>query len=114
MRMRWQCSNKIVFFAKSNLEAFVWLTALALLGFMNPESTQPSLCLFHHFGVESCPGCGLGHAISLAFHGRFAASYHQHWFGLVAIAVLGFRILTVFYEFNQYQKLKSDFHDKNL
>ncbi len=112
--MRWQNSYQIKYFLKSNLEAIIWLTALVLLGLMNPESTQPSLCLFHQFGIESCPGCGLGHAISLAFHGRFVASFQQHWFGLVAIAVLCIRILTVFYQYIEYQKLKSNFHGKNL
>jgi hypothetical protein len=112
--MRVQYSHKIVFFLKSNLEAIIWLTALVLLGLMNPENSQPSLCLFHQFGIESCPGCGLGHAISLAFHGQFIASFHQHWFGLVAIAVLCTRIFTVFYQYFEYQKLKSNFHGENL
>jgi hypothetical protein len=83
-------------FLRFNLEAFIWLTALILLAFMNPENTQQTLCLWHHTGFDSCPGCGLGHSISAAFHGKILESFNFHPFGLFAILILVLRIVRVF------------------
>jgi hypothetical protein len=101
-------------FVKHNFEAFVWLLVLILLAFMAPDNSGPSLCVFHHLGIDSCPGCGLGHSISSALHGHFEESFRWHPLGIIAIVVLVLRIVNVFKSYYNYQKLKSELYDKNL
>lgn len=101
-------------FFRLNLEGFVWITALFMLAFMDPANTQQSLCLLHIAGVESCPGCGLGHSVSAAFHGDLHGSFRQHPLGLAAIVLLFFRSIQVFYQNIKYQQLKNQTYDKNL
>ncbi len=103
--------TRIYHFMRSNIEAFTWLTALLLLAFMQPENTQSTLCLLHHAGIESCPGCGLGHSISAAFHGRFLQSFNMHPLGMAAILILTLRITTIFYQYFKYQSFKFQKHD---
>lgn len=91
-------------FGKAYLEAAIWLTALLCLAFMNPYSTQASICVFHHLGFESCPGCGLGHAISAAFHGKFLLSFETHPLGMITILVLITRIVTLIIQDYKYQQ----------
>lgn len=74
-------------------EAIVWLVALLLLAFVPPEETQQTLCVWHHLGVESCPGCGLGHSIADVFQGRFEASFFRHPLGIFAVGVIVWRIV---------------------
>ncbi len=101
-------------FVKHNFEAFVWLLALILLAFMVPDNSGPSLFVFHHLGIESCPGCGLGHSISSALHGDFEQSFRLHPLGIIAIVVLVLRIVNVFKSYYKYQKLKAELYDQNL
>ncbi len=101
-------------FFKYNLEAIVWLLALVSLAFMSPDNTGTSLCIFHHLGIDSCPGCGLGHSISSALHGDFKQSMDYHPLGILAIVVLLIRILSVFRIQYKYQKLNTEVYDKNL
>jgi hypothetical protein len=101
-------------FFRLNFEAFVWLTALLLLAFMQPDNTQATLCLLHHAGIDSCPGCGLGHSISAAFRGRFAASFGMHPLGMAAIVLLSLRIVVVFYQNYKFQSFNTINHDENL
>jgi hypothetical protein len=93
-------------FIRLNFEAFIWITALLLLAFMQPDNTQASLCLLHHAGLESCPGCGLGHSISAAFRGQFLYSFQMHPLGMGAILVLMHRISIIFYQNYKYQSFK--------
>lgn len=107
--------NQLSRFLLYNFEAWFWLAALILLAFMPPESTQTTFCVWHHLGFESCPGCGLGHSISSAFHGHWITSFQHHPLGIVAIILLLFRIVTVFsqnYKFERFNKKIS--YDKNL
>lgn len=99
--------KKAISFFRLNLEGVVWIIALCLLAFMDPANTQQSLCLLHNLGVESCPGCGLGHSVSSAFHGDFDGSFRQHPLGLAAIVLLSFRSFQVFYQNIKYQLLKT-------
>ncbi|MDP3463835.1 MAG: DUF2752 domain-containing protein [Bacteroidales bacterium] len=101
-------------FVRINLEAFIWLMALLLLAFMDPNNTQSSLCLIHHIGIDQCPGCGLGHSISAAFHGQIAESFNRHPLGMAAIVLLIIRIITVFYQSFKYQSPKNHPYGKNL
>ncbi|MBU1370998.1 MAG: DUF2752 domain-containing protein [Bacteroidetes bacterium] len=101
-------------FLQKNLEGFVWLLALLLLALMSPSVTQPSLCIFHQLGIDSCPGCGLGHSISAVFAGKFITAFEYHPLGLFAILMLSVRSFIVFKQYHDYQKLKSRIYDKNL
>lgn len=96
--------KKTIHFIKSNFEAIVWICALILLATMNPYTTQPSLCMFHALGIDSCPGCGLGHAISAAFHGQFVLSFETHPLGIVTILLLATRIVTLIVQNYKYQQ----------
>jgi hypothetical protein len=95
--------KKTFHFLKSYFEAIVWVTALILLATMDPYSTQPSLCMFHNLGIESCPGCGLGHSVSAAFHGQFGQSFTLHPLGMITIVFLTGRIITVIIQNRNYQ-----------
>jgi hypothetical protein len=110
--MQQQTLTKAFRFFRLNFEGFVWLTALILLALMNPASTQPSLCLLHHLGIDSCSGCGLGHSVSAAFHGNFYSSLKQHPLGIAAILLLLMRSIQVFYQNYKYQNPQS--YGKNL
>jgi hypothetical protein len=106
--------KNILDFLLKNFEGFFWLSALMLLALMSPALEAPSLCAFHWLGVESCPGCGLGHSISAAFHGQFAASIDYHPLGIFAILILSIRIFSVFNAYFKYQKQKTQFYEQNL
>jgi len=103
--------NTIMDFLLKNLEGFLWLMALVLLALMSPSLDAPSLCVFRQFGIESCPGCGLGHSISAAFRGQFARSFEFHPLGIFALLILSIRCFTVFKEYFIYQKQKSQYYD---
>lgn len=98
-------------FLKQNLEAFIWLLALVLLAFMPVDATGTSLCMFHHLGVESCPGCGLGHSISAALHGDLVLSIDGHPLGIIAVVLLIFRIIAVFKAYFDYNKIKKEWYE---
>jgi hypothetical protein len=102
--------KRFIRFFKSYFEAIVWICALVLLATMNPYSTQPSLCMFHALGIDSCPGCGLGHAISAAFHGQFVRSFETHPLGIVTILLLSARIIIIIGQNYKYQQ----FNKKNM
>lgn len=50
-------------------------------------------------GIDWCPGCGLGHSISWLFHGNLNNSFHAHWLGFPAVAVILSRIYTLLITF---------------
>lgn len=75
------------------LELVFWIVALVLLATSNGHEHHFTLCPLANLGYEGwCPGCGIGRSISLIFHGDFAGSFSQHWFGFPAIAIIGSRI----------------------
>jgi len=80
-------------FKKTNPELFIWIAALIMLAFLNPDAGEISLCPFKFFGFHYCPGCGLGRSIALLFRGRFTESFAMHPLGFFAIAVIGYRIV---------------------
>ena len=41
------------------------------------------LCLFKRLWGIPCPGCGMGHALLLAFQNNWSGSFHAHPFGPV-------------------------------
>ena len=82
------------------LELLFWLTALLLLGFAEVETGghKPhfTLCPVAYFGMDWCPGCGIGRSISQLLHGNWKESLAQHWFGLPALLILLHRIVVLF------------------
>lgn len=108
-------ATTILRWLKLHFEAFVWILALILLAFMSPDNTQATLCIWHYAGFDACPGCGLGHSISSAFHGDFSVSFQQHPLGIAAIILLLARIVRIFV-FNRdiFTPKTSITHDKNL
>lgn len=94
--------KRFIRFVTRNFEAWIWLGALISIAFLSPESTQTTLCVWHHLGVESCPGCGLGHSMSAAFNGQFLKSWELHPLGMAAIVILTFRIAKIFIEYRQF------------
>jgi hypothetical protein len=76
---------------KINFELLFWIAALAWLACMNPAEEHFSFCLFHHLGLW-CPGCGIGHSISWLLHGNIVQSFHTHYLGIFALAVIAHRI----------------------
>ena len=73
-------------------EWFFWITALALLFFMQADTPSPTLCIFRWLNIDHCPGCGLGHSIHYALHGQFAASFKYHPMGIAAVLIILNRI----------------------
>lgn len=103
--MNLKTNFKLIAFMRANLEAFIWLIALFLLFTMNPETTQPSLCFFHYLGLDTCPGCGLGHSIAAAAQFNWSASIEYHPLGIFSIVILIVRIVSIFYQ-NAFFQLK--------
>lgn len=82
------CFKKIKKLLSGHLELLFWLSALALLFFMEHEPDTPSMCFFRWFGINSCPGCGLGHSINSALHLHFVQSFKEHPLGIIAIFII--------------------------
>jgi hypothetical protein len=84
-------------------EQMVWTCALIVLYFMNSSSSGGSLCVFRFFGIGSCPGCGLGHAIYYALHLDFIRSFQHHILGIpVTIGIL----IQIFKPFCKHTNIK--------
>ncbi len=68
-------------------ELFFWVAAL--IGLYTADlHTDFTLCIPSHLGVENCPGCGIGHAITEAMHGNFLSSWNYHILGIPALVIL--------------------------
>ncbi|RPH36660.1 DUF2752 domain-containing protein [bacterium] len=76
-----------------NFEIIVWACALAWLALSDPVGGGHfTLCPLGNLGMDFCPGCGLGRAVSCAIHGQWAESFHSHLLGIPAIVILTARI----------------------
>jgi Protein of unknown function (DUF2752) len=75
----------------SHFELIVWISAIVVLYFM-PQRPGPSLCVFKAFGLNRCPGCGIGHSIQDALHFQFSASWNHHPMGILAVLIIFIRI----------------------
>lgn len=73
------------------LEAVVWMVGLAAMASFDPRAdTLETWCLFNRvFGLESCPGCGLGHSIAFLARGEWAAAVQAHPLGIPAVGIIG-------------------------
>lgn len=87
--------DKLKNWLQKNIELCFWVTAIILLFFMQAEEGN-SLCFFHWIGINSCPGCGIGHSIHSALHLKFAASIHQHPLGIISVLIIFNRIRQLF------------------
>ncbi len=78
-------------------ELAFWIVALILLATLNPSQKDSfSLCLSGLFGIDHCPGCGLGRSISFLLQGKPAASFDMHPLGIFALPVILHRIYILF------------------
>ena len=77
------------------LELIFWILALVLLATASPHAHHFSLCPLANLGIDWCPGCGLGRAISALFHGEVRESLNFHWFGIPALLIMVYRIITL-------------------
>lgn len=88
-------------------ELSVWITALVLLGLMNPGTdAHYSFCIFKFIGVKYCPGCGLAHSISYLLHGDIHSSFSSHPLGIFSVVIILLRIykLSLLHIFSHPQK----------
>ena len=76
------------------VELVVWVTGLLFLAVAEPDG-HFTLCPLKNAGWNICPGCGLGHSVSLLFKGEFAASVEAHPLGIFAVIILSFRIINL-------------------
>lgn len=82
---------------KLPLELLFWTGALCYLACIDPSAEHMSLCVFRWLGISWCPGCGVGHSISYALHGNWAAAWKAHFFGIPALIILMYRIAELIY-----------------
>jgi hypothetical protein len=81
------------------LELIFWITALVLLALAKPElhgdEHHFTLCPLANMGIDWCPGCGIGRALTQLFHGNVAESIKLHWFGIPALLIIIYRIVVL-------------------
>lgn len=78
------------------MEWFFWSLAIGVLAATDP-TTPPliDLCVWKYFGYESCPGCGLGHALAYLLNGDFLSAIDAHPLSPFAAGVILLRIRTL-------------------
>ena len=86
-------------------EPFLWLSALVMLAVIDPVPGGFSLCPLRNLGITFCPGCGLGHSVSLLLHGDIVRSVQVHILGIPATVILLHRV---------YSMLKHAFHQPSI
>lgn len=71
-------------------EAMIWIIGLAAMASFDPRAdTLETWCLFNRiFGLDTCPGCGLGHSIAFLARGEWAASVRAHPLGIPAVITI--------------------------
>lgn len=78
-------------------ELIFWVMGLFLLAIAEPQGHGQvqhfTFCPLANLGLDWCPGCGLGRAVTQLFHGHLKESFHQHWLGLPAVVIIGLRII---------------------
>lgn len=83
-------------FIRCNGEALFWSLAMLVLFFL-PETEGPSLCVFKAIGINSCPGCGIGHSMHDVLRLQFRESFQHHPLGVFAIIIIFNRIRTLLF-----------------
>ncbi len=77
-------------------EAFIWISALLLLAFTDPNCHHYTICPFSNLGFHYCPGCGLGRSIAYFFRADLVSSFQAHPLGIPAVGLFIYRIVQVF------------------
>lgn len=73
-----------------------WAGALVYLYFLDISGGEHfTLCLFRLIGFDQCPGCGIGRSIHCALHFDWSSSWNYHWWGIPALGIIIFRIITL-------------------
>ena len=98
---------------KIPIELIFWMVSLGSLATMSPRCLNGhshfTLCPLANLGCSWCPGCGLGRAITELFHGHFGESMQLHWFGMPAVVILCWRMVTLIkFERNRMFNLKNN------
>jgi len=89
-----------------NLEACLWVVALAFPLFIDPaEPGHFSFCIFRFLGLETCPGCGLGRSLANLYRGDLMASFKAHPLGPAALLILTYRIAKLFFQSYRIAKI---------
>lgn len=93
------------------LELIIWIGALVLLATAEPHEHGSihhfTLCPLANIGVDWCPGCGIGRAITHLFHGNLTESFAHHWFGIPALMIISYRIIALIrLEVNSFKGFK--------
>jgi Protein of unknown function (DUF2752) len=76
-------------------EILFWAAALIAPAFINPAKPHLSFCPFKNIGIDFCPGCGLGRAIALFYHGDIVGSFLCHPLGIIAVIIISLRIISL-------------------
>ena len=81
---------------KLPIELIFWISALVGILFIDPYGPQHfTLCPLDNLGIDWCPGCGLGRAMSFIVKGDFQASWSMHPLAMFAFAVIVYRIIQI-------------------
>ena len=83
---------------RTHLEWVAFLAGLIIMGSIDPNIKETSLCFFEFIGISYCPGDGLGHSIAWFFRGEFSKSFNANLFGPIAVVVLSARIIMIWKE----------------
>ncbi|MEI7906308.1 MAG: DUF2752 domain-containing protein [Bacteroidota bacterium] len=87
-------------------ELSMWCIALVFFIINDPHAVSSFfLCPLHNLGYNFCPGCGLGHSLSLFIHGYIAQSFSAHPLGIPAAFILLHRNLTLIQNITEHKTL---------
>jgi hypothetical protein len=76
---------------------------------LHPEDIHFTFCPLASAGLHWCPGCGLGRAITLIFHGSLRESLKYHWLGIPAVLIISYRIVTLWgYQWNKIMNKRKE------
>ncbi len=92
MGSKFQYYYRMNLLKKLPFELLIWISILIYLAAIDPSAEHVSFCIYKFIGINWCPGCGIGHAISYALHCDFYASFQSHKFGIIALFILVHRI----------------------
>lgn len=82
------------YFYSIPLEGYIWIISLIILAFINLNGESHfSICPLGSFGLDFCPGCGLGKSIHYFINFNFSDSQHSHPLGGIAFLILSHRII---------------------
>lgn len=94
---------EIAYKSPYRIEMFFWIAGLIYLMLINPYAQgHLDLCLFQFYGIDKCPGCGLGKSISFIFHGDIIHSIQEHPIGFIALVLIIIRVITLFFKSKKY------------